>query len=386
MPDDRMLIPLVLLLVSLSLASCDAAKPDEAAIQTWTLREDWRVGGEIAGPHSFDANFGLAMLPGDSLLHFDYQEQRFHVLDLSGNGIRSFGRKGPGPGETDGNGFAISPSGVIVVNDRGNDRLSRFDTEGAFLGSVPVQWQFTTGVNWNARFLEDGRLFDHQTTVADSMGARVWIDRIRLWSRNIKSFEDLDLRSCMISPRPAAGHSTIATSQKADAVVGLLPLPFSGPWFATAIDPAGYIWGVPPGDSLTIEKFPVGACKAVASITLANDVPLIPASTADSALEALAGFATASGGSLPAETKLPGRFPPFWTLHVDDQHQLWAQRFGPAGERVMEVYDSTGAPVARVNNFPLEPRWPLVFHRDRIYGFAADQDGIKYLVALSLLR
>ena len=52
----------------------------------------------------------------------------------------------------------------------------------------------------------------------------------------------------------------------------------------------------------------------------------------------------------------------------------------------MEVYDSTGAAVARVDSFPLEPRWPMVFHDGRIYGFAADEDGIKYLLAISIVR
>ena len=76
---------------------------------------------------------------------------------------------------------------------------------------------------------------------------------------------------------------------------------------------------------------------------------------------------------LPKDLVLPDRFPPFFTLHVDDQHRLWVQRFGPGGEQVMEVFDSAGVAVARVDNFPLNARWPLLFRQGRVYGFVADE-------------
>lgn len=388
MTHGRMTASVLLLGAFLGLASCTPLPEDEATVPTWGLREDWRVGGETSGPHSFDANAGLTMLPGDSLLHFDFQDQRFHVLDLSGNPVRSFGRKGRGPGETSGgNGFAISPTGEIVVNDRDNDRLARFDAAGKFLGSVALRWQYTLGIRWDGEFLEDGRLVDRYTTVADSLGARVFLDRTRLWSRRLATFDDLDLSTCMVSPRPAGEQTSISTFDGADAIYGMLPLPFSGPWLASAIDPAGYIWGLAAlQDSLKLSKFPIDRCVAVATITLPDNAPLIPSLVADSAIEALAGFASAIGRSLPADTRLPERYPQFWTLNVDDQHQLWVQRFGPAGERVMEVYDARGAPVARLDRFPLMTSAPLVFHDDHIYGFTTDSDGIKYLVALTVLR
>jgi hypothetical protein len=326
------------------------------------------------------------MLPGDTLIHFDYQNQQFHVLDAAGKPVRSFGRKGAGPGETDANGFAINVSGEIVVNDRGNNRLSRFDAVGAFLGSVAVTAEFTMGTRWNAEFLQDGRLLERYATATDSLGVGVWLDRTRLWSRDLSAFEELFLASCMVSPRPAAGHTYIQTRQGADAFTGLLPLPLSGPWFATAVDPAGYLWGKALSDSARLNKLPIDQCAPVATIALADSVPSIPVAIADSALAAFDSFAKAGGGASPPGMTLPARFPLFWTLHVDDRHQVWVQRFGPNGEQRMEVYDSVGAIVAHVSNFPLNPRWPLLFRSDRIYGFVADEDGIKHLVALSIVR
>lgn len=386
MTPNRLLATASAAFLLLAVAACGEGSRSTDSVPTWRLREEWRVGGEVEGPHSFDANFGLAVLPGDSLIHFDFQNQQFHVLDAAGKPVRSFGRRGAGPGETDANGFAISPSGEIVVNDRGNNRLSRFDAAGTFLGAVAVPAEFTMGVRWNAEFLQDGRLLERYATATDSLGVGVWLDRTRLWSRDLSAFEELFLGSCMVSPRPAAGHTYIPTRKGADAFTGLLPLPFSGPWFATAVDPAGYLWGQPAPDSARLNKLPIGQCTHVATIALVDSAPSIPAAIADSALDAFDSFAAAGGGAPPAGTTLPTRFPIFWTLQVDDRHQLWVQRFGPNGEQRMEVYDSTGAILAHVNSFPLNPRWPIVFHGDRIYGLVADEDGIKHLVALSIVR
>lgn len=366
------------------LAGCGDRAPDARPLPTWTLREEWRVGGDVEGPHSFDANFGLGILPGDTLVDFDYQDGRFYLLDREGKPVRSFGKKGAGPGElSNANGFVVTPSGVIVVNDRGNNRLIRFDAAGQNLGSVPAPATYTMGVLWNAQALDDGRLLDRYATVVDSLGTGVWFDQSRLWAADFASSEELKRDSCMVSHRPAGGQTNIATVTGANAALGLLPLPFSGPWFATAVDPAGFIWAQAARGSSVLKKFPVGQCVPVAQLTLSAETPAIPARVRDSASAALARFAATGGGQRKTLT-LPERYPPFFTLHVDDQHRLWVQRFGPAGEQVMEVFDSAGVAVARVDNFPLNARWPLLFRGDRVYGFVADENGVKHLVALAI--
>lgn len=369
------------------LSSCGTAPDSGDAVPTWTLREEWRVGGEVDGPHSFDANLGLGMLPGDSLVHLDHQNQQFHVLDPAGKPVRSFGRKGAGPGETtDANGFAVGPTGEIVVNDRGNNRLARFDATGRFLGAATVPTEFTIGVRWNAGFLTDGRLLERHATATDSMGVRVWLDRTRLWARDLSTFDDIEAGACLVSPRPAASHAYIAIREGADAFSGLLPLPYSGPWLANVHDPAGFIWGLAISDTVMLQKVPIGQCTPVATVVLGDTAPIIPPAIADSALDVIDGIAKADGRTLPAGTAIPARFPPFWTLHLDDRHQLWVSRFGPNGEQRMDVHDADGVLVARVNNFPLNPRWPILFHKDRLYGFVSDDHGIRYLVALAIVR
>ncbi len=367
------------------LAACGDRAPDATPLPTWTLREEWRVGGEAEGPHSFDANFGVAMLTGDTLIHFDYQDQRFHLLDRNGRPVRSFGRKGTGPGElADANGFVVTQSGLIIAHDRGTHRLSRFDAAGHPLGSVEVPSEFRTGVRWDAQALEDGRLLERYATIVDSLGTGVWFDRARLWSADLTSSEEFRTDSCMVSPRPAGGHANFPTITGGSAAVGLLPIPYSGAWFATAVDKAGFLWGQAVGATNQLRRFPIGSCVSTTALTLSADTPIIPPAVRDSAREALARFAKAGGAVLPGDLTLPERFPSYFTLHVDDLHRVWVQRFGEAGQQTMEVFDSSGTPVARVQDFPLNARLPLLFRQGRTYGFIADESGVKYLVALTI--
>ncbi len=322
------------------------------------------------------------MLPVDTLVHVDYQDERFHLLDRNGKPVRSFGRKGGGPGELlDGMGFVVTSSGIIVVNDRGNQRLSRFDASGTALGSVPLPPRPTMGVRWDAHLLDDGRLIERYATVVDSLGTGVWFDHTRLWSADLTSSEEFRTDSCMVSPRPAGGHANFPTIP---AAVGFLPIPYSGAWFATAVDKAGFLWGQAIGATNQLRRFPIGSCVSTTALTLSADTPIIPPAVRDSAREALARFAKAGGAALPADVTLPERFPSYFTLHVDDLHRLWVQRFGEAGQQTMEVFDSSGTAVARVQDFPLNARLPLLFRQGRVYGFVADESGVKYLVALAI--
>src|SRR5690349_12125183 len=82
---------------ALLLAACaDKSVPQ---IPQWRLVEEWRVGGEADGPHSFVFNLGLAQLPNGGFVHFDFKSHKLHFLDAQGKPLRSVGRQGGGPGE-----------------------------------------------------------------------------------------------------------------------------------------------------------------------------------------------------------------------------------------------------------------------------------------------
>lgn len=98
----------------------------------WTLTEAWRVGGEVDGPLSFDANIGLAALPNGGIAHLDWKAKRLHILDARGRPVRSVGLRGrqytPSPLSTIGRG-----------SDPWNpaDHLHRPHTMSTFSGKSP---------------------------------------------------------------------------------------------------------------------------------------------------------------------------------------------------------------------------------------------------------
>ena len=374
------------LLAGALLAACSTRDLEPGKrVPSWRLEELWRVGGETSGPHSFDAEFGLELLPDGSLLHFDYQEETFYLLDQTGAGIAQFGRKGSGPGEVlNANGFAVSPSGTIVVNDRGNNRLVLFDQTGRSLGEVPVPWKFTRGLPWDARFLDDGRLIERYALPTQDG----WTDVTRVWSIALDTSEVLGVDSCTVSPAPAGGEDHLAiVNAKGDPIPRqYVPVPYSGAWTATAIDPGGFIWGQPVDKKLSLLRFPLVGCEPRAMIRLPASTALIPKARLDSAVAFLRRAAASIGGQVPDDLPLPTHFPPFFTVHVDRLRRVWVQGFDASGAATMSVFDSMGTSIATIDSFPLGTRTPLVFTKDRVYGFETDDSGIKYLVAFQIVH
>jgi len=60
------------------------------------------------------------------------------VYDGNGNGLRTIGRKGQGPGELLNPGKAVRDGDKIVVLDRGNSRVVAFDISGRYLSSFKL--------------------------------------------------------------------------------------------------------------------------------------------------------------------------------------------------------------------------------------------------------
>ncbi len=62
-----------------------------------------------------------------------------HKFDAEGNLVKSFGRKGQGPGDLQSPGaLDVLEAKTLVVNDAGNRRLSLFDLDGNFLRTVKL--------------------------------------------------------------------------------------------------------------------------------------------------------------------------------------------------------------------------------------------------------
>jgi DNA-binding beta-propeller fold protein YncE len=88
-----------------------------------------------AGP-PFNRPTNLAVAPGGDVYVTDgYGNARVHQFHPDGTLVRSWGAPGGGPGEFRiPHGICVLADGEVLVADRENDRIQRFDPEGRYLG------------------------------------------------------------------------------------------------------------------------------------------------------------------------------------------------------------------------------------------------------------
>ena len=80
-----------------------------------------------------------AFLPDGSFFRTAAADGLVYKFDAEGNLIKSFGRKGQGPGDLQNPGaLDVLDAKILVVNDAGNRRLSLFDLNGNFVGTVKL--------------------------------------------------------------------------------------------------------------------------------------------------------------------------------------------------------------------------------------------------------
>jgi hypothetical protein len=105
----------------------------------WTPREVFRIGGTDSGPAAFSYvdEKGIAVDKSGHVVVLDRTEATVHMFDGEGRHLRSFARRGSGPGELrEPYTLSINAQGLISVFDRGNLALVQFDTMGRSAGQL----------------------------------------------------------------------------------------------------------------------------------------------------------------------------------------------------------------------------------------------------------
>jgi DNA-binding beta-propeller fold protein YncE len=94
---------------------------------------DYRTIQRSGPPFNFPTD--LALGGGGELYITDgYGNARVHKFSPDGELLKSWGEPGDGPGQFHvPHGIAVSPDGLVWVADRENDRIQRFDANGAFV-------------------------------------------------------------------------------------------------------------------------------------------------------------------------------------------------------------------------------------------------------------
>jgi hypothetical protein len=128
----------------------------------------------------------------------DRAEHCVYVCDDNGNGLRTIGRKGQGPGELLNPGKAVRDGNKILVLDRGNSRVVTFDISGRYLSSFKLLKYYRDMAAFHGSIYltpmgqREGKLID----VFDEQGRP-------LTSFGERRFDDPQLNWCKIAVGPA---------------------------------------------------------------------------------------------------------------------------------------------------------------------------------------
>ncbi len=107
---------------------------------TIILKEDLIIGEETEKEdYWFSFLNSLAVDDSGNIYTIDPKEIKIRVFDSKGKLLRTFGRRGQGPGEFSGpGGIKVMPDGVLVVSDVLSRRITYFNLKGKFLKTVSV--------------------------------------------------------------------------------------------------------------------------------------------------------------------------------------------------------------------------------------------------------
>lgn len=349
----------------------------------WRLVEEFRVGGEPDGPHSFLGVRGLRVFPDGRIIVFDYKDQQVHFLAADGQPVRTVGRKGAGPGEfREANGIVILPNGQVVVNDPSNVRLTILSSTGDLVRTVPYQnWGYS--YFWDGRVEPDGRLSEYLSyrKAGDTINAQ----GRRIWARDFSKNDTISVSP----PCPAAvvaAPDDYRYSFRTARGGGVMSIPYVYPRASSVTASDGNVWyGVYP-QFTTVERRAPGKCDVLATVRLGGGRIPVSRAQRDTAEGNVKKFYGNYGADLPDLGKIPRELPGYDALFLDASNRLWVERPAAAGPHHLEVFSPTGAPIAELAMpFKISGVTPVITN-DRLYSFTTDSDGLQYLVVLKIVR
>lgn len=341
----------------------------------WVIEPEVVIGSvDDEGPTAFGLIKGLVALDDGRIAVLDAMAQEIRIFAPDGTHLRTFGRKGAGPGEMqDANGMVLGPDGLIRVHDPRNVRISFFHPDSGFVRShrIPIaSW----GWIWDGVVDSAGKVWEPQYAILDGEewdilrgldGEGNWSDTVRLQKREER-------------PRdPPGGYRWEIPNG-----VRFAPIPF-WPRGAGVYDPRGHFWHKRPHEN----DYRIFRVTPPADTTLVFESgrPAMPVTAAerDSAIAAL----RASGAPALDWSKIPSEKPIVEGLFVDASGRVWVRVATPDTLVTYDVflpdgrYDGTAVTSLRI------PQWwsPLV-RGDRVYTLVTDELDVQYVVRARIRR
>jgi len=132
--------------------------PPEGSPRSLALRHDLTIGEDDTDPNSmFSELRSIQVDDQENIYALDMKEIKIKVFDKNGKFLRSFGKKGKGPGEIDSPiRMEMDRRGNIVIDDMGNNKLLFFSPEGTCIRELP------TGKYWaliRFKFDSEGNIY-----------------------------------------------------------------------------------------------------------------------------------------------------------------------------------------------------------------------------------
>jgi hypothetical protein len=352
----------------------------------WRLVEEWRVGGDVDGPHSFADTRGMALLPDGRIAIVDYKDAQVFILDAKGQPIRTVGRKGSGPGEFDRpNGLVITPKGEIVVNDpNGNNRFTILASNGDFVKTVPMLNRAgAVFFTWDGYINAAGRI--NELVLVRRPNETSVVTARRVWSGDFASLDTIMPPACP-PPPPGPPQENLSYEFRGKGGSMMIGIPYIRPSSSFVQGRDGARWGSTFPDFGTISHRPAGTCESDFTIVLRGRQLPIPSKIRDSTIAAIRANAAKYSAPDPDFAKIPTVFPPYDVLYVDQANRLWVNRMADAKKHRFEVYSAKGALLAE-GEFPFVPLGgrPIVITEDRILCLIPDVDDLIHLVSLRIV-
>ncbi len=347
----------------------------------WRLVEEWRVGGEPDGPHSFNDVRGLAVLGDGRLVVLDAKDQQVHFLSATGKPLVSVGRKGAGPGEFQrANGLAVSPNGEIVINDPGNNRLTVLSTTGTLLQTIPIRNPWGFGYIWDAHFNARGLLDEF---VLVQRPGDTTLQARRVWSADFATIDTVLPRACPNETRRDPSDFTYSFRNSQGAMN--MTIPHVAPRLASARGSDGASWSGRAPTYQQVSRTRAGQCATDVTIELRGPAIAIPRAIRDSSVALVRRNAARYGAPVPDLSKIPQSYTYYDALFLDPLRRLWVERPMEGQQRRFEVYSPEGAPAAHVETpVVLSAYRPVAWTAERIFAFVADADDLLHLVSLRI--
>ncbi len=298
----------------------------------------------------------------------DAEARTIHVFSSAGQHLRSFGRRGEGPGELRNPiGMDWGPDGTLWVIDSGNSRYTVFDRSGNLVATHPRNVT-VSAIPWNGG-IAGHTLYDVGASSSDQTPSDALLYRVDLSSMAVET-----------SPLPNYFGGLFVQTDEEGIRRGLWAIPFSAK-LMLRVDPRGFIWKV----SSDRYHFVKESASGHTVLTAGRDLDA-PAVTREERAEAVARLESyvAAGGNFDA-SRIPSHRPVVADLLVDDQGFLWTLPSGVTDAWQYDVFDREGRHAGEVRSqIPfvslISTAMAPVIRGGYVYGFVLDELHVPYLV------